>query len=87
MDGEDLFQQAVGRRLLRARHRAGITQQDLAAAVGCTREAISMLERGKNLPEIAVLLTLAARLGVRMGWLLVGEEEKGNVLEYPGETL
>ena len=88
MDGEDLFRQAVGRRLLCARHRAGITQRDLAAAVGCTRETISMLERGKNLPRVAVLVTVAARLGVRIGWILGEErEEKQKHFTFTSRTL
>jgi putative transcriptional regulator len=48
------------------RHRllAGKTQQELAAAVGVTRQTIISIEKGNYTPSIGLALSLAAELEV-----------------------
>jgi putative transcriptional regulator len=41
---------------------AGMTQQELADAVGASRATISSLERGRSTPSVALVLALARRL-------------------------
>ncbi len=49
---------------LRARRKAaGLTQEDLAAAMGCTRQAVVAWERGDVLPTADRLPQLAKALG------------------------
>lgn len=49
---------------IRARRKAaGMTLEDLAAAVGCTLQAVSCWERGQTLPTADRLPQLAAALG------------------------
>lgn len=49
---------------LRARRKAaGLTQEDLAAALGCTRQAVVAWERGDVLPTADRLPQLAKALG------------------------
>lgn len=44
------------------RHRRGLSQERLAFDCGLSREYISLLERGKNLPSVRTLLALADAL-------------------------
>ena len=49
---------------IRARRKAaGMTLEDLAAAVGCTLQAVSCWERGQTLPTADRLPQLARALG------------------------
>jgi XRE family transcriptional regulator, aerobic/anaerobic benzoate catabolism transcriptional regulator len=67
------FLKRLGRNLRRARWRAGMTQQDLAAR-GITYRYLAELERGVRNPSAQVLFELAGMLGVRVADLVeVGE--------------
>jgi transcriptional regulator with XRE-family HTH domain len=46
------------------RHRAGLPQQVLARAAGCSQAALSGIENGRNLPSIELVGDVAAALGV-----------------------
>jgi transcriptional regulator with XRE-family HTH domain len=47
-----------------ARHRAGLTQAQLAAVVGCSTTQIARLERGERVPSLPTLIDIAAALGL-----------------------
>lgn len=53
-----------GNLIRQARLKAGITQEELAEKVRLTREYISLLERGKRMPTIAVFIRLARAVGI-----------------------
>src|SRR5712691_6731053 len=53
-------------RLRAARLRAGLSQGELAALGGVTRQAISAVEAGRTIPTTAVALRLARALGQRV---------------------
>lgn len=55
----------LGEELRKARRRAGLTQEQLAAKAGLSREYVSILEGNKKSPTIDVLLRLTKALGVR----------------------
>jgi len=46
------------------RLRAGLTQEELARAVGVTRQTIIAIEKGNYPPSVLLALRLARRLGV-----------------------
>lgn len=59
---EDPYQ--LARKLLAARTRAGVTQQEVAAAMGTTRSAVSRLESpGKHSPSVKTLIKYARAVG------------------------
>ncbi len=45
------------------RQKAGITQEEVAARAGVSREYVSMLEAGKNTPTIDVFIRLCRAVG------------------------
>ena len=45
-----------------ARHYAGLTQAELADAVGSCRQTISDIERGAALPNVGLALAIAQRV-------------------------
>lgn len=65
------------------REKYGLSQQQLAAAIGVTRQAVSLWERGSTLPDSVTLLRLAEEFNVEAEWLLddtrTGEPEPRRV--------
>jgi transcriptional regulator with XRE-family HTH domain len=59
-----------GDELRRAREKAGLTQEELAERAGVHRTYVSMLERDKKSPTLAVLFRLCDALGVRPSTLI-----------------
>jgi transcriptional regulator with XRE-family HTH domain len=53
----------IGPRIQQAREELGITQQELAARLGCTQAALSNYELGKRRLYLANLEKIAAALG------------------------
>jgi putative transcriptional regulator len=51
-----------GSPLCAARFSAGLTQGELAAIVGTSRETISSLERGASIPSVTLALSIARAL-------------------------
>ena len=51
----------------------GLTQRALADAVGVTDKAVSKWESGRGLPDISLVESLAAALGVSVAELLTGD--------------
>ena len=64
---------------IRARRGAagGMTQQDLADAVGVTRQTIHAIEANKYSPSLEVAFLIAATLGVRIDEVFAVEVSAG----------
>ena len=62
-------------KIMQARKKAGMSQIDLADAMGVSRQSVSKWETGEANPEISKLTQLARTLGVSVDWLLSEEEE------------
>ena len=80
---------AVGMRIRMRREDQGLTQQDLARAIGVTFQQVQKYERGTNRVSASRLLQIAARLETT-GSALLGEdgnemtEDQGSLLSAPG---
>lgn len=57
---------AVVQALLEARRRAGLTQAELAEAMGTTRSVVSRLESGRHSPSVDTVAAAAKALGCRL---------------------
>lgn len=66
----------IGARIREARNARGMTQDDLAAAVGVSDKAISSWETARSLPAAYYLRDICAALGVSADWVLFGEDEQ-----------
>ena len=60
-----------------ARVCAGLTQGDLAAIVGTSRETVSSLERGRSIPSVTLALALARALDIAVEDLFAADELRG----------
>jgi DNA-binding XRE family transcriptional regulator len=67
----DAFYQAVGARIAALRSDCGLTQEDLAKAVGLSRPSISNLEAGRQRTPIHVLVEIASLFGMSLADLVV----------------
>lgn len=80
---------AVGMRIRMRREDRGLTQQDLAQAIGVTFQQVQKYERGTNRVSASRLLQIATRLETT-GSALLGEdgsemsEDQGSLLSAPG---
>lgn len=63
----------IGKRLRAARTAARMTQDDVAAEVGRTRQAVSLWEVGSTSPTVPELRRLCALYGVSADLVLFGE--------------
>ncbi|WP_372760925.1 helix-turn-helix domain-containing protein [Litorivivens sp.] len=68
---------SIGSRIKQARQAAGLSQAELAAAMGITRSACSQWESGQGTaPRRERLEALAAELGVSYQWLTTGRDRE-----------
>lgn len=64
----------IGKRAAEARRTKGETQRDVAAAVGVTREFITVFEAGYRFPSTMTLIAIAEHLQVSLDYLIYGKE-------------
>ena len=68
-----MLQKKLGRRIAELRRTRKFTQEQLAEAVGCSVEFISLVERGVNAPSVAGLADFAKVLKVEVKELFTFE--------------
>ena len=71
-----MLQKKLGQRIASLRRAKKLTQEQLAEAVGCSVEFVSLVERGVNAPSIAGLEKFARALKVEAKELFSFEEKK-----------
>ncbi len=71
----------IGIRIMQHRKSLGMTQEELAEKVGYSKNHLSSIERGLNIPTTQFLVKLCNVLGESPDYYLVGTlSEKGNEL-------
>ena len=65
----------LGKRIGMLRRQKGLKQEELAAALGVSPQAVSKWENDQTCPDISLLPKLATLLGISVDELLSGEEE------------
>ena len=71
-----MLQKKLGRRIADLRRSRKLTQEQLAEALDCSVEFISLVERGVNAPSVASLENFAKVLKVEVKELFSFEEKK-----------
>lgn len=69
-----MLQRKLGKRIAALRKKQKLTQEQLAEAVGCSVEFVSLVERGVNAPSVAGLEKFARALKVEVKELFTFEE-------------
>ena len=77
---EDLDPRALGQRLSEARKARGVTQEDAAKHIGCSRPTFIAVEKGNRLPKAEEIVKLASLYGRKVSDIVrpgepVGEGE------------
>jgi len=70
-----VLQQKLGQRIADLRRARKLTLEQLAEAVGCSVEFISLVERGVNAPSVAGLEKFAKVLSIEVKELFTFEEK------------
>ena len=71
-----MLQKKLGQRIAHLRRAKKLTQEQLAEALGCSVEFVSLVERGVNAPSVAGLEKFAKILKVEVKELFTFEEKK-----------
>jgi transcriptional regulator with XRE-family HTH domain len=74
--GERAFRAQVARRLVTRRRWLGLSQQEVAARAGVSRNFVSAIERGAQSLDAWRLLRIGDVLGVTGAWILEGPDEQ-----------
>ncbi len=77
------LQDRFGKVVLRRRLEAQLSQEKLANTTGIHRNYLSLIERGKHMPTLAVVQGLATAFGIRMSQLLAEVEAEETPQEEP----
>ena len=75
----------VGRRISAMRQQNGLTQQQLAAMMNVSHQAVSKWESGQTLPDIQTLLELTRFFGITVEQLIAQQEESAPIEQAPDE--
>lgn len=68
----DASQEAAGRRITAARRFAGLSQSEMAEAVGITKAAVSNIEKARSFPTRPLMLYLYREHRVDFNFLIYG---------------
>ena len=80
MEAEDMIDNiAVGKTIAKLRQNKNMTQQQLAAALSVSHQAVSKWETGAALPDVQTLMALTRFFGITMEQLLDGEVPEDRV--------
>ncbi len=71
-----MLQKKLGRRIAELRRSQKLTQEQLAEALGCSVEFVSLVERGVNAPSVASLAEYARILKVDVRELFTFGDKK-----------
>jgi transcriptional regulator with XRE-family HTH domain len=71
-----MLQKKLGQRIAELRRGRKLTQEQLAEAVNCSVEFVSLVERGVNAPSVAGLEGFAKALKVEVRELFTFDEKK-----------
>lgn len=63
---------ALGKRIARLRHKAGLSQAALADRLGLSASAVGMYEQGRREPALNVIVSMSTVFGVTTDYLLTG---------------
>src|SRR3954471_18460789 len=72
----DHFRRALARRITEGRQSVGLTQGQLADALGIPRSSVSDWEQGATCPPLRLVSELATRIRVELGDLLASPETR-----------
>ena len=72
----------TGEKILTARKKQGLTQEQLAQNLGVSRQAVSRWELDEALPESSNLLPLSKALGCSIDWLLDPAQGPGTSIPH-----
>ena len=64
----------LGHRIREKRNNLGMTQDELAQALGVTSQHISAIEKDKRVPSLTFVYRMAKELGVSIDYLVSGEK-------------
>jgi transcriptional regulator with XRE-family HTH domain len=70
----------IGGKIETLRSLKRIRLQDLAAKAGLSSNQMNLIETGKSIPSLGVLIRIARALGIRLGTLLDDAEKEGPVI-------
>lgn len=76
----------IGSKIKKSRTEAKITQEQVAEALGTSRQTISNWENEKSYPDIASVLKMSDLYGVSLDFLLKGEVPMKDYLDYIEES-
>ncbi|MBN2504723.1 MAG: helix-turn-helix transcriptional regulator [Bacilli bacterium] len=82
----------IGKKIVEKRRQKGMTQDELAAALYVTRQAVSKWEMGKSLPSVEVLQAMTTLFDVSIDYILDGSDLKDDdyatmFMQYPRESV
>ena len=76
---EDVTKKEIGLRISKARTAKNMTQEDLAVAIGTSRQIINYYEAGSRQPKLDDIINISKHLGISSDYLLcLSEVESTN---------
>ena len=73
IDRRGVYVMNVGSRIRNARQEKGLSQEELAKAIGATKSAVSRYEAGKRMPNLGQIQAIAAALDGDVVYLVCGQ--------------